>query len=116
MHIERTFGTVLYLHTQIILNERKLKYKNPYIQGGYMKQGCMKYKGYYGTVNYSISKRRYYGEVLDIDDLYYPYVGNNLNELELNFHNAVNDYIQDENDEELKIIKIYLEEYIKTGG
>ena len=47
----------------------------------------LQYKGYIGDVNYDPEGKYYYGQIQNIS------AGNNLLELEEDFHTAVDDYI-----------------------
>lgn len=52
----------------------------------------LQYKGYVGDVNYDSEGKYYYGQIQDITAVV-GYDGNNLQELEEDFHTAVDDYI-----------------------
>lgn len=52
----------------------------------------VEYKGYVGTIEYSPEDRLHYGSLL-IDD-FVNYHADNLIDLEKQYHNAVDDYIE----------------------
>lgn len=52
----------------------------------------LQYKGYVGDVNYDSEGKYYYGQIQNISAVV-GYDGNNLLELEEDFHTAVDDYI-----------------------
>ena len=52
----------------------------------------LKYKGYVGSVEFSIEDNLLYGEILGIDSLV-NYEGKDMQELTVSFHEAVEDYI-----------------------
>lgn len=52
-----------------------------------------KYKGYYGSVEYSIEDKVFFGKILGIHDLIL-YESKHEEELILAFHEAVEDYLQ----------------------
>ncbi|MEQ2489523.1 antitoxin HicB [Blautia obeum] len=52
----------------------------------------LQYKGYIGDVNYDPEGKYYYGQIQNISAAV-GYDGNNLLELEEDFHTAVDDYI-----------------------
>ena len=54
------------------------------------------YKGYFGTVEYSEEDNCYYGKIENVNDTVL-YEGNTVEELKLDFENAVNDYINIKN-------------------
>ena len=56
------------------------------------------YKGYVGTISFSEQDCVYYGKVLDIPDLV-SYEGATLEELTVDFQDAVNDYLAIKADE-----------------
>lgn len=55
--------------------------------------GYLKYKNYYGTVEYSSEDKLLYGKVVGINDLV-NYEGTSIDELNENFKEAVNDYLE----------------------
>ena len=57
-----------------------------------MKHELLNYKGYHGTVEFSLTDKVLYGQVIDVNSLI-SYEGQNLTELEADFHEAVNDYL-----------------------
>ena len=57
-----------------------------------MKDKIMEYKGYTAESEYSTEDNVYYGKLQDIDDVVL-FDGKSLNELELSFHAAVDDYL-----------------------
>lgn len=57
-----------------------------------MKRELLSYKGYHGTVEFSLKDKTLYGQVIDVNSLI-SYEGQNLTELEADFHEAVNDYL-----------------------
>lgn len=58
-----------------------------------MKQQLLKYKGYHGTVEFSLEDSVLYGQVIDTNSLI-SYEGTNLKELEADFRGAVDDYLE----------------------
>ncbi len=52
------------------------------------------YKGYQGAVKYSKEDNIFYGEVLGLDHAFISYEGTSLNELEKDFHDDVNHYLE----------------------
>jgi len=54
---------------------------------------CFSYRGYQGTVETSIQDKCLFGKLLYTSDLIL-YEGNTIEELELNFKAAVNDYLE----------------------
>ena len=55
-------------------------------------ENLLTYKGYTGKVSYSLADRVFYGTVLGISDLV-DFQSNRADELEDEFHKAVDDYI-----------------------
>ena len=53
----------------------------------------IEYKGYIGSIEYSSEDRCFFGKLEMINDLV-TFESNNAEELETNFHNAVDDYLQ----------------------
>lgn len=51
----------------------------------------LEYRGYLGSVEYSVEDRCYHGKIYDIEDLV-SYEGNTIEELMADFRNAVDDY------------------------
>ena len=59
-----------------------------------MKIGRFKeYKGYVGSIEYSVEDSIHYGKLLNIKDLV-NYEADNIIDLEKQFHEAVDDYIE----------------------
>lgn len=54
---------------------------------------CMNYKGFTGSIDYSKEDGVFYGKVLGIKSLLL-YEGKTLNELEKDFHNYVDNYLE----------------------
>lgn len=54
----------------------------------------MKYRGYYGTVEYSLEDEVLYGKVVGINGLL-SYEGSTIKELEDDFHGVIDEYIED---------------------
>ena len=54
---------------------------------------CFNYKGYQGSIETSIKDRCLFGKILNINDLIL-YEGQTLDELEADFKESVNDYLQ----------------------
>lgn len=52
----------------------------------------MEYKGYVGSVEFSVADGLFYGKVMGIQALL-SYEGTTTNELVLDFHRAVDDYL-----------------------
>lgn len=52
----------------------------------------IEYKGYVGTIEYDFEDKLYYGSLL-VDD-FINYHADNLIDLEKQYHNAVDDYIE----------------------
>ena len=57
------------------------------------KDNLLKYKNYLGSIEYNLKDKVLFGKILFIDDLI-SYEGETLNELENNFKEAVDDYLQ----------------------
>ncbi|MFQ9705954.1 MAG: type II toxin-antitoxin system HicB family antitoxin [Limosilactobacillus pontis] len=57
-----------------------------------MKQQLLKYKGYHGTVEFSLEDNVLYGNVIDVNSLI-SYEGKDLAELRSDFEGAVDDYL-----------------------
>ena len=57
-----------------------------------MKRELLSYKGYHGTVEFSLTDKVLYGQVIDVSSLI-SYEGQDLTELEADFHEAVDDYL-----------------------
>lgn len=57
-----------------------------------MKQQLLKYKGYHGTVEFSLADDVLYGKVIDVNSLI-SYEGKDLAELRADFEGAVDDYL-----------------------
>lgn len=53
----------------------------------------VEYKGCVGTIEYDPEDELYYGKLLDIDD-FVNYHGDDIFDLEKQFHDAVDDYIE----------------------
>jgi predicted HicB family RNase H-like nuclease len=53
----------------------------------------IEYKGYIGSINYSAEDKCFYGKLEMIDDLV-TFEATNAQELEDNFHDVVNDYLE----------------------
>ena len=53
----------------------------------------VEYKGYIGSIEYSSEDKCFFGKVEMINDLV-TFEANNADELETNFHNAVDEYIE----------------------
>ena len=53
----------------------------------------VEYKGYVGSIEYSIEDGVYYGSLLNIKD-FVNYEGDNIEELYEYYHEAVDDYIE----------------------
>lgn len=53
----------------------------------------MEYKGYIGSIEYNLEDKLHYGSLLNTDD-FVNYHGDNIIELEQQYHNAVDDYIE----------------------
>lgn len=51
----------------------------------------LEYRGYLGSVEYSVEDQCYHGKIYDIEDLV-SYEGNTIEELMADFRNAVDDY------------------------
>ena len=51
------------------------------------------YKGYVGSIEYSVEDSIHYGKLLNIKDLV-NYEAGNITDLEKEFHKAVDDYIE----------------------
>jgi predicted HicB family RNase H-like nuclease len=51
----------------------------------------LEYRGYLGSVEYSIEDKCYHGKIYDIEDLV-SYEGETIEELMADFRNAVDDY------------------------
>ncbi|SFS92225.1 Predicted nuclease of the RNAse H fold, HicB family [Succinivibrio dextrinosolvens] len=57
------------------------------------KDNFLKYKNYLGSIEYNLKDKVLFGKLLFIDDLI-SYEGETINELENNFKDAVEDYLQ----------------------
>lgn len=55
---------------------------------------CMKYKGYYGSVEYSDQDSCFYGKVLGINSLIL-FEGETVKELKASFHHMLDEYLED---------------------
>ena len=53
----------------------------------------LKYKGYHGTVEYSLTDKVLYGKVLGVHSLI-SYEGETISELEKDFRGAIDDYLE----------------------
>jgi len=53
----------------------------------------IEYKGYIGSIEYSSEDKCFFGKLEMIDDLV-TFESDNANDLETNFHNSVNEYLQ----------------------
>ena len=53
----------------------------------------VEYKGYIGSIEYKSEDKLHYGSLLNIDD-FVNYHAANVIDLEKQFHNAVDDYIE----------------------
>ena len=51
------------------------------------------YRGYFGSIEYEPEDKLHYGSLLNIDD-FVSYHADNIIDLEKQFHNAVDDYIE----------------------
>lgn len=58
-----------------------------------MSQQLLSYKGYHGTVEYSLKDKILYGKVIDIKSLI-SYEGTTIEELTNDFKGAVDDYLE----------------------
>lgn len=58
-----------------------------------MSQKLLSYKGYHGTVEYSLEDQVLFGKVIDINSLI-SYEGTTIAELEKDFHGAIDDYLR----------------------
>lgn len=58
-----------------------------------MKKNILEYKGYYSKVEYSAEDRILFGKIECIKDLV-TFEASNADEIEIEFHNAVDDYLQ----------------------
>lgn len=58
-----------------------------------MNQKLLSYKGYHGTVEYSLEDQILYGKVVDINGLI-SYEGTTIAELTADFKEAIDDYLQ----------------------
>ena len=56
------------------------------------KDKILTYKGYHGTVDYSLEDDILYGKIMDINSSI-SYEGNTLDELKQDFKNAIDDYL-----------------------
>ena len=54
----------------------------------------LSYRGYYGNIKYSPVDKVLYGEVVRLPKTFISYEGNSLAELEQDFHNAIDTYIE----------------------
>lgn len=54
----------------------------------------LSYRGYYGNIKYSPVDRVLYGKVIRLPKTFISYEGNSLAELEQDFHNAIDAYIE----------------------
>lgn len=54
----------------------------------------LSYRGYYGNIKYSPVDKVLYGEVIRLPKAFISYEGNSLAELEQDFHNAIDAYIE----------------------
>lgn len=54
----------------------------------------LSYRGYYGNIKYSPVDKALYGEVIRLPKAFISYEGNSLAELEQDFHNAIDAYIE----------------------
>ena len=66
----------------------------------------MEYKGYYGTVEYSLEDQVLHGKVVGINGLL-SYEGETIKDLEDDFHGVVDEYLADCKSEGLKPQKSY---------
>lgn len=53
----------------------------------------LSYKGYHGTVEYSLKDNVLYGKVMDVNSII-TYEGNTIKELKEDFEGAINDYLK----------------------
>jgi len=53
----------------------------------------LKHKGYIGSVNFDADDRIFHGRVMGLEDVI-GFEGSTVNELEQDFHNAVDDYLE----------------------
>ncbi|MDY0122853.1 hypothetical protein [Sulfurimonas sp.] len=58
-----------------------------------MVDNTIEYKGYIGSIKYSSEDKLFFGEIELIDDLV-TFEADSASELETNFHNAVDGYLQ----------------------
>lgn len=56
----------------------------------------VEYKGYTGSIEYDLEDKIHYGSLLDIEDSI-NYHASNIIELEQQYHNAVNNYVEIKN-------------------
>jgi predicted HicB family RNase H-like nuclease len=54
----------------------------------------MKYKGYIGSVTFDAEDRIFYGRVLGVSSTLIGFEGSTVADLEKDFHNAVDDYLE----------------------
>lgn len=59
-----------------------------------MRNNQMKYKGYTGSIEWSETDGVFYGQVLGIRSLFL-YEGNSIEELKQDFHNLIDEYLQE---------------------
>lgn len=65
-----------------------------FVEDGYFAVGqFVEYKGYVGSIEYSVEDDIYYGSLLNIKD-FVNYEGNNIEELYEYYREAVDDYIE----------------------
>lgn len=65
-----------------------------FVEDGYFTVGqFVEYKGYVGSIEYSLEDDIYYGSLLNIKD-FVNYEGNNIEELYEYYREAVDDYIE----------------------
>lgn len=69
--------------------------------------GTLKYKNYFGSVEYSEEDNCLYGKVLGLARQCITYEGNDINELKNDFQNAVDDYLKHCEDNHMKPEKPY---------
>lgn len=66
----------------------------------------LEYKGYYGTVNYSLEDQVLYGKIVGINGLL-SYEGETIKDLEEDFHGVIDEYLADCKAEGIKPQKPY---------
>lgn len=64
----------------------------------------MQYKGYQGSIEYSEDDAVFHGQLLNVDGLI-TYEADTREALEVSFHDAVDDYLEYQNEVELVSVK-----------